>query len=97
MNIIKNKVVIKYFYMISDYASGFYSLINNKSGLPRTDERLSMKYESTVMGEQKFTSDDFELMYDVYMQRLKETAERELRMKYTVVGAHRDDVSFFID
>ena len=44
-----------------------------------------------------FTADDFEVMYETYLRRLRETAERELRMKYTVVGAHRDDVSFYIN
>ena len=33
----------------------------------------------------------------MYRKKLKETAEREMRMKYTVVGAHRDDISFLIN
>ena len=86
---------IKYFDMISDYASGFYSLINGKSGV--SEERLSMKYDSTVMKDTVFGINDIELMYETYINRLKETADREMKMKYTVVGAHRDDISFFIN
>ena len=82
---------IKYFDMLSEAASSYYDMINGGN------EKLTLQYESSVMGDRKFTADDFELMYDIYMQKLKETSDRELRMKYTVVGAHRDDVSFFID
>lgn len=82
---------IKYFGMLSDAADKFYGMINGGS------EKLSMRYESTVMGERSFTADDYDVMYEMYMKRLKETAEREIRMKYTVVGAHRDDISFFIN
>ncbi|MBO6231877.1 MAG: DNA replication/repair protein RecF [Ruminiclostridium sp.] len=82
---------IKYFDMLSAAANEYYGQINGGN------ETLTMQYESSVMGERSFTADDFEIMYDIYMKRLRETADRELRMKYTVVGAHRDDVSFFIN
>ena len=82
---------IKYFDMLAQAANEYYSMINGGN------EILDMKYESTVMGDTLFTADDYEIMYERYIQRLKETAERELRMKYTVVGAHRDDVLFFIN
>ena len=82
---------IKYFDMLSAAANSYYSNINGGN------EQLQMKYVSTVMKDVRFTADDFEMIYRTYMQRLKETAERELRMKYTVVGAHRDDISFFIN
>ena len=82
---------IKYFDMLSGAAADYYDMING------WNEKLTMSYDSSVMGDKKFTADDFELMYDIYMQKLRETSDRELRMKYTVVGAHRDDVSFFVD
>jgi recF protein len=82
---------IKYFDMLSGAAADYYDMINGGN------EKLTMSYDSSVMGDKKFTADDFELMYDIYMQKLRETSDRELRMKYTVVGAHRDDVSFFVD
>ena len=49
------------------------------------------------MEEPPYTIDDVTLMYNTYMNKLKETAEKELRMKYTVAGAHRDDISFCIN
>ena len=82
---------IKYFDMLSDAANMYYGMINGGS------EILSMKYDSSVMGDTSFTADDYEQMYNMYISKLRETAERELRMKYTVVGAHRDDVLFYIN
>ncbi len=82
---------IKYFDMLASFANEYYGMIN------RSNEILSMNYDSTVMGDKGFTADDFEIMYETYLRRLRETADRELRMKYTVVGAHRDDVSFRIN
>ena len=66
-------------------------MLNNNS------EILDVKYESSVMRDIPFTADDHIMMYETYLMRLRESAERELRMKYTVVGAHRDDVSFYIN
>lgn len=82
---------IRHFGSLSALAARFYGQINGGA------EQLTMRYESTVMGETPFTADDVELMYDTYKRRLTETAERELKMKYTLVGAHRDDVSFAVD
>ncbi|MBR5090874.1 MAG: DNA replication/repair protein RecF [Ruminiclostridium sp.] len=82
---------IKYFERLAALSDEYYDLINGGN------EKLTMKYDSTVMGEETFSAEDFELMYDRYMTRLRETAERELRMKYTVVGAHRDDILFCIN
>ena len=82
---------IKYFDLLSSVANEYYRQINGGR------EVLSMKYESSVMQETPFSINDINTMYNTYINRLKETAERELRMKYTVVGAHRDDISFFIN
>lgn len=82
---------LKYFGFISDYANHYYGLLNQNG------EQLSVKYDSTIMRDIPYTIDNIDLMYTTYMQRLKETAEREQRMKYTVVGVHRDDLLFSID
>lgn len=82
---------LKYFGFLSDYANHYYGLLN------QNDEKLSVKYDSTIMREIPYTIDNIELMYATYMQRLNETAEREQRMKYTVVGVHRDDLFFSIN
>ncbi len=82
---------LKYFNMLSDYANSFYSQINS------ADEVLSMKYESTIMEDKEYSLSDIDLLYNTYIEKLEETFEREMKMKYTVAGVHRDDVSFFIN
>ena len=82
---------IRYFDMLAAGAKRYYSMLNSNI------EILDVKYESSVMKDISFTAEDHIMMYETYLQRLRESAERELRMKYTVVGAHRDDVSFFIN
>lgn len=82
---------LKYFNMLSDYANSFYSQINS------ADEVLSMKYESTIMEDKEYSLSDVDLLYSTYLNRLSETFEREMKMKYTVAGVHRDDVSFYIN
>lgn len=82
---------LKYFSTLSAYSADFYGRIN------KSDEKLTMKYESSVMDDISYTAEDWELMYETYQKKLSETFEKELKMKYTVVGAHRDDISFFID
>lgn len=82
---------LKYFKMLENYSKKYYSQLN------QNNEILSVKYESSVMKDIPYTSEDAELMYEVYRRRLSETAEREFKMKYTVVGAHRDDLLFEIN
>lgn len=82
---------LKYFAFLEKYASEFYGMLN------QNNEKLSVKYESSIMENIPYTIDDVKLMYDTYMNKLKETAEKELRMKYTVAGAHRDDILFEIN
>lgn len=82
---------IKYFDMLSEYSDEYYGMINGGR------EKLSMKYDSSIMGDENIDPDDYMTLYERYMNMLRETYEREMRMKYTVVGAHRDDISFYID
>lgn len=82
---------MKYFNFLADYAKNYYSQLN------QNNEQLSVEYDSTIMKDIPYTIEDVELMYNTYLQRLHDTAEREQRMKYTVVGAHRDDLFFKIN
>ncbi|MCR4780504.1 MAG: DNA replication and repair protein RecF [Ruminiclostridium sp.] len=82
---------LKYFSSLSEAADRYYGM------LTASDEKLKMKYISTVMDDENFTSDDYLYIYERYLMKLKSSAERELKMKYTVVGAHRDDIGFFIN
>ncbi len=81
----------RYFNLLAEAADHFYGLINGSG------ERLSLSYESSVMRDVPFTADDVDIMYNTYLERLRESAERDIRMKYTTVGAHRDDISFYIN
>ena len=82
---------IRYFDLLAEAANKYYGMING------ANEVLSMKYDSTVTDGKDFGVDDPMGLYEMYRAKLRETAERELRMKYTVVGAHRDDISFYIN
>ncbi len=82
---------LKYFEFLKEYAIKFYSELN------QNEEKLSVDYESSIMENIPYKIEDVELMYETYMNRLRETAERELRMKYTVAGVHRDDILFMIN
>ncbi len=82
---------IKYFEILKNYAVEYYSLLN------QNNEKLSVYYDSTIMKDIPYTIEDIGLMYETYMNRLRETAEKELRMKYTVAGVHRDDMLFSIN
>ncbi len=82
---------LKYFTFLKEYAKEYYSLLN------QNNEILDVKYESSIMEDNPYTIEDVNLMYETYLKRLRETAERELRMKYTVAGVHRDDILFSIN
>ncbi len=82
---------LKYFAYLEEYAKEYYSMLN------QNNEILSVKYESSIMEDKSYTIDDVQLMYETYMNRLRDTAEKELRMKYTVAGVHRDDILFSIN
>lgn len=82
---------LKYFNILTDYAKKYYEKLN------QNNEILSVEYDSTIMRDIPYSIESVELMYNTYLQRLAETAERERRMKYTVVGAHRDDLFFKIN
>ena len=82
---------IKYFEILSRYASEYYAKLNDRG------EALSMEYHSTVMEDIPFDISDVELMYDTYMNKLKEYSEREFAAGHTLVGVHRDDINFYIN
>lgn len=82
---------LKYFNILSAYADEFYGKLSGSG------EKLTMSYESTVMENTPYSIDEPAFMYETYVKRLAETLDRELKMKYTVIGAHRDDISFAIN
>ena len=49
------------------------------------------------MKEIPYDPEDVFFLLETYSRRLCETYEREKRMRYTVVGVHRDDLGFSIN
>lgn len=82
---------IKYFNMLCRYANKYYNELNNNN------EILTVKYESSIMGDEEFDISDTELILNRYLQKLQETQARELQTRFTQTGVHRDDISFFIN
>ena len=82
---------IRYFDKLSDYASVFYSKMNDRG------ETLRMEYQSSIMENIPFDLTDSELMYETYMKKLEEYKEREFAASHTLIGVHRDDICFYIN
>ena len=81
---------IKYFTALSRYASEYYSMLSDNG------ESLRMEYQSSVM-EEEYDISKAEEVYEYYLQRLDHDYEREIMMGHTLLGVHRDDISFYID
>lgn len=82
---------LKYFEDLEKYAKEYYSLLN------QNNEILTVEYESTIMDGKSYSFRDVDFMYETYLKSLRDSSERELDMKYTVVGVHRDDILFSIN
>lgn len=82
---------LKYFDFLNRYANEYYNQLNHNG------EKLSVIYESSIMGDLSYSAEDVSFMLEIYLKKLAESAEREKKMKYTVVGVHRDDLLFLIN
>lgn len=81
---------MKYFSLMCKAAARYYKELNNNN------EELSMKYESSVAGED-FDYSDIDFLLNAYMDKLEKSRERELQLRFTQTGVHRDDISFYIN
>lgn len=81
---------IKYMKTLSKYSTEYYKKLNNNN------ENLTIKYESTIVDEE-FDEKNVELMLSSYLEKLNEALPKELILKHTMVGVHRDDISFLIN
>lgn len=81
---------LKYFDTLCNYANKIYGQLNQNG------EELTLQYQPSAVEKAGADSKPDEL-YSSYYAALMNSAERERRMKYTVVGAHRDDIAFFIN
>ena len=82
---------LKYFSFLKEYASGIYSELTGGS------ESLKMEYYSSVFKTESIDFSDVNKLYNEYIGELEKNLEAEMKLHYTMIGVHRDDVNFFIN
>ncbi|MBE5716313.1 MAG: DNA replication/repair protein RecF [Ruminiclostridium sp.] len=81
---------LKYFSLLETIASQLY---NELSG----GEQLTLKYYSSIFDSTELKCEEINSLYNEYLERLNNSFQRELKMRYTVLGVHRDDMNLYID
>ena len=81
---------LKYFSLLETIASQLY---NELSG----GENLTLKYYSSIFDSTELKCEEINGLYNEYLERLNNSFQRELKMRYTVLGVHRDDMNLYID
>ena len=81
---------LKYFSLLETIASQLY---NELSG----GENLTLKYYSSIFDSTELKCEEINSLYNEYLERLNNSFQRELKMRYTVLGVHRDDMNLYID
>lgn len=82
---------LKYFSFLKEYTPEIYSELTEGA------ERLEMEYISSVFKTDRIDFEDVNNLYNIYVGELEKNFESEIKLKYTSVGVHRDDVSFSIN
>lgn len=82
---------LNYFKFLKEYAAEIYADLTGGA------ERLEMEYNSTVFNTESINFKQSDKLYTEYIARLEQGLEAEMKLRYTVTGVHRDDVSFFIN
>ena len=60
-------------------------------------EQLTLEYNSNIYGTDSDILDDTEKAFSKYMDKLCKNTEDEIRLGYTMSGAHRDDLTIKIN
>ena len=81
---------LKYFSLLETIASQLY---NELSG----GENLTLKYYSSIFDSTELKCEEINGLYNEYLERLNNSFQRELKMRYTVLGVHRDEMNLYID
>ena len=82
---------LKYFDTLSRYSCEYYSELNNKA------EALAMRYNHTVFNDSGIDFSDTDKLLQIYLEKSEQYLQREIIAGHTLIGVHRDDVSFFIN
>lgn len=76
---------------LNNYTKPLYGMITNGS------EDLDLYYHSTVFDSLDGRLNDTALLENEYLEKLKASAENDLRAGFTTVGVHRDDIGAYIN
>lgn len=82
---------LKYFNTFCKYLCEYYNKLNNSG------EILSAKYINSVMKAHEYSLSDPDTMFNIYYDELNKYLDKELIVGHTLIGVHRDDISFFIN
>lgn len=82
---------LKYFSFLKKCAAEIYSELSDGS------EKLTMEYISSVFKTESINFDNIDELYKQYLAALEKNLEAEMKLHYTLLGVHRDDVNFFIN
>ena len=81
---------LKYFSQLEDLASQLYKELSG-------GENLTLKYYSSIFDTTELKCEEINGLYNEYLERLNGSFQRELKMRYTVLGVHRDDMNLYIN
>ena len=82
---------LNYFKFLKEYAAEIYADLTGGA------ERLEMEYNSSVFNTKSIDFKQSDKLYTEYITRLEQGLDAEMKLRYTVTGVHRDDVSFFVN
>lgn len=81
---------LKYFATLKEIANKLYSEISG-------GEELTLKYYSSIFEREDMTPEEIGGLLNLYLKKLSEDFTKEVKLKHTVSGVHRDDMNFFIN
>lgn len=82
---------LKYFSTLCQYTCEYYRELNNNN------EVLTAEYNSSVIDDSDFDTEDSGFLLNTYLDKLERYLDKELIVHHTLVGVHRDDISFYIN
>lgn len=82
---------LKYFVFLQEYAAEIYSRLTEGA------ESLKMEYCSSIFKTNSINFDNVNSLFNKYVAELENNIQTEMKLRYTAVGVHRDDVNFYIN
>ena len=60
-------------------------------------EKLIVDYENEIIGSSELVGESSNSPKEKYLKKLKETRDTDIKNQYTMIGPHRDDISFKVE